>query len=149
MAAEPRFSVLPARQSRALLRRQHVGRIAYTFRDRVDIEPISYVAQGEWIYGRTAPGTKVARLRHHRWVAFQVDDVRGPYDWESTVVHGAVYFLTDGDTPTSELRRAMRLLRSIDPRALTDEDLTPERTVLFRIHVDSITGRRAASRRRR
>jgi hypothetical protein len=38
---------------------------------------------------------------------------------------------------------ALALLRRIDPRILTDDDVAPERTTLFRVHIDDITGRRA------
>jgi nitroimidazol reductase NimA-like FMN-containing flavoprotein (pyridoxamine 5'-phosphate oxidase superfamily) len=110
----------------------------------VDIEPISYVLDGEWLYARTAPGTKLAKLKHHPWVAFEVDEITGQFDWLSVVVHGAAYFLSPGALDRS-YDRAIKLLRSIDPRALTHEDLIPERTTLFRVHIDSMTGREAST----
>lgn len=61
----PSFSELSRHDCVELLRRNHVGRIAFTFHDRVDIEPISYVFADDWLYGRTSPGTKVATVRHH------------------------------------------------------------------------------------
>ncbi len=137
---------LSATQSRALLRDQRFGRIAFTFKDRVDIEPISYVLQGPWLYARTSPGTKLRQITHNPWVAFEVDDVRGPFDWKSVVVRGTVYFLNaDGDEHPA-FRRAVRAMRRLDPAVLTDEDAAPARTTLFRIHIDSMTGRQAVAR---
>ena len=51
-----------------LLAEHHIGRIAFTFRDRVDIEPISYVYADGWIYARTSPGTKLTTVEHHPFV---------------------------------------------------------------------------------
>jgi nitroimidazol reductase NimA-like FMN-containing flavoprotein (pyridoxamine 5'-phosphate oxidase superfamily) len=141
----PRFRTLTDRECRALLRRHHVGRLGFTFRDKVDVEPISYVLNSEWLYARTAPGTKLLQLSHNPWVAFEVDEVTGPFDWGSVVAHGTAYFLTAGGLDESGYDKAVKVLRSIDPRALTHEDLIPERTTLFRIHIDSMTGRAAST----
>ena len=143
----PEFSELSHDDATALLGRHHVGRLAYSFHDRVDIEPISYVFRDGWVYGRTAPGSKLTTLRHHPWVAFEVDEVEGQFDWRSVVVHGTLYFL---DSQGSERDReqhalAVELLRSIDAAALTSGDATPERIALFRIFADDITARSAKS----
>ena len=41
--AGPRIRELTRAEIEALLTRNNVGRIAYAFKDRVDIEPINYV----------------------------------------------------------------------------------------------------------
>jgi len=41
--AGPSFRALDEEESQAILSRNHVGRIAYSFHDRDDIEPIHYV----------------------------------------------------------------------------------------------------------
>jgi len=145
--AEPKFRALDTGESREILSRNHVGRIAYSFHDRVDVEPIHYVYDRGWVYGRTSPGTKLATLSHHRWVAFEVDEVEGPFDWRSVVAHGAVYLLTASDSHTSpeEFQEALSLLRRFVPTTLTDDDPTPFRTVLFRLSVSEITGRCAST----
>ena len=142
----PRFRSLTEQESRSLLERHHAGRLAFTFHDRVDIEPISYVLVADWLYARTAPGTKLSKLTHNPWVAFEVDDVTGPFDWHSVVVHGTAYFITVRSGDKSIYDEAVNALQSIDPRALTHEDLVPERTTLFRIHIDSLVGRAASTR---
>lgn len=144
--ARPVFSELSHEDAVELLRRNHIGRLAFTFHDRVDIEPISYVYDHEWIYARTSPGTKLTTVHHHPWVAFQVDEVKGRNDWKSVVVRGTIYFLSS-DTPGPERAdydAALERLRSADPTALTGEDAAPHRRALFRIHADEVTGRRAA-----
>jgi nitroimidazol reductase NimA-like FMN-containing flavoprotein (pyridoxamine 5'-phosphate oxidase superfamily) len=141
----PSFSDLSRDEAVALLGRNHVGRLAFTFHDRVDIEPISYVYTEGWVYARTSLGTKLRTLRHHPWVAFEVDEIRSRFDWQSVVVHGTVYVFDPGrggaDREGYDL--AVKALRLVDADALTDSDATPHRQALFRIHVDDITGRRA------
>jgi nitroimidazol reductase NimA-like FMN-containing flavoprotein (pyridoxamine 5'-phosphate oxidase superfamily) len=143
MAKPPVFGTLSATGCRGVLRRHRFGRIAFTFRDRVDIEPIGYVLSGKWLYARTSPGTKLVQLRHNPWVAFEVDEVEGAYDWKSVVVHGTAYFL---EPKGSDYAQALRALRRLDPRILTDDDPAPERRVVFRIHMHEMTGRSAKSR---
>lgn len=130
----------------SLLSRNHVGRIAFTFKDRVDIEPIHYVFFDGAIYARTTPGTKLNVIAHHPWVAFEVDEVRGPYDWESVVVKGTVY-LVDQDSlehSAESYEHAKKVIRAAMPSAFTPVDPFPQRSVLLRIHVNELTGRAAS-----
>ena len=129
----------------ALLGRHHVGRLAFTFHDRVDIEPISYVFGDGYLWGRTAQGTKLTTVQHHPWVAFEVDEVDGPFDWRSVVVRGTLYFLAEegGQRAVESYERALELLRGLDAGALTPADLTPDRVALFRIFPDEISVRAA------
>ena len=146
---EPIFRELSRAESEAILQRNHVGRVAYTFHDRVDIEPVHYVYDAGWIYGRTAPGAKLVTIAHHPWAAFEVDEVEGLFDWRSVVVHGTVYVLANDDwSSTPESARAVALLRELLPSTLTNDDPTPFRTVLVRLSVSELTGREAATSRR-
>jgi nitroimidazol reductase NimA-like FMN-containing flavoprotein (pyridoxamine 5'-phosphate oxidase superfamily) len=144
---QPQFRELDERECRELLARNHVGRIAYARQSRVDIEPISYVFGDGWLFGRTAPGTKVDMLGHQPWVAFQVDEVKGPFDWRSVVVHGTYYALhAEGSEVEKETyRRALAAIRGIMPAALTADDPAPHRVILFGIHMDVLTGRAAST----
>jgi nitroimidazol reductase NimA-like FMN-containing flavoprotein (pyridoxamine 5'-phosphate oxidase superfamily) len=143
---QPEFFEPSREDAVALLERHHFGRLAFSFHDRVDIEPISYVFSDGWLYGRTSRGTKLTTVRHHPWVAFEVDEIEGQFDWRSVVVHGTLYFLDDegGDRAAHEpYAHAVDLLRSIDAGALTPADATPERVAVFRIYADDITVRAA------
>lgn len=132
----------------AILARNRVGRIAFSARDRVDIEPIHYVYSDGWIYGRTSRGTKLATIERNRWVAFEVDEVHSMSEWRSVVVHGAFYVLeSDPVSPAAEQtwERALELLRRLQPGTLTRDDPVPYRDVLFRIAVQEATGRCAST----
>jgi nitroimidazol reductase NimA-like FMN-containing flavoprotein (pyridoxamine 5'-phosphate oxidase superfamily) len=131
----------------ALLARHHVGRLAFAFQNRVDLEPIHYVFSNGALFGRTTYGTKLTVLMHHPWVAFEVDEVHGPFDWQSVVVKGTVYFLEPGES--AQLREAYEhaigVIRAVAPQAFTPDDPVPERSILFRIHIHEMLGRFAES----
>lgn len=147
MPATPRpvFRSMEREEAEELLATSYVGRVAFSFHDRVDIEPIGYVYEDGWIYCRTSPGTKVTTLEHHPWVAFEVDEVTGPFDWRSVVVHGTFYRLEESGVPTERARyeRALALFRASLPATLTARDPVPFRSIVCGIHCDSIVGRAA------
>ena len=141
----PSFHELTRAQCNEILARNYVGRVAFSYHDHVDIEPIHFVYAEGWIYGRTAHGTKLRTLAHNRWLAFEVDEVDALFDWRSVVVKGALYVLEpDGDQHTTYALAAAHLRRFV-PDALSEDDPTPDRTVVFRIHADQVTGRAAST----
>ncbi len=144
----PAFRALSRDEMEQILARNHFGRLAYSLHDRVDIEPISYVYDGGWLYGRTSHGTKLSVLEHHRWVAFEVDEIQSAFEWRSVVVKGAFY-IVEADTPESRdpaYTHGVALLRALVPKTLTARDPTPFRSSVFRIHLDEITGREGTVR---
>lgn len=141
----PAIRVLDDVECEALLSKHHVGRVAFSYHDRVDIEPVHYVYSEGWVYGRTGEGTKLRALAHNRWVAFEVDEVDALFDWRSVVVKGALYLLSpDEDGPLNGVHaHAVSLLQRIMPDAFTADDPTPERAIIFRIQADQVSGRQA------
>jgi nitroimidazol reductase NimA-like FMN-containing flavoprotein (pyridoxamine 5'-phosphate oxidase superfamily) len=142
----PRFHQLSREEALALLARHHVGRLAFTFKDRVDIQPIHYVYEDGFVYGRTSEGAKLATIAHNRWVALETDEVHGVFEWKSVVVHGAFYRLElEGGTVEASrvAQHAVALLGTVIPATLRPGDPADFRTVLFRISVDDISGRAA------
>src|SRR4051794_27025508 len=97
----PHVRELTPAECHELIARNHVARIAFTWHDRVDIEPIGYVNDGDWIYGRTSGGTKLSTLLHHPWCAVEMDEVSGLFDWTSVVVKGTFHLL-DPETSSSD-----------------------------------------------
>lgn len=148
MAAKPHrphFRDLGREEIDTILRRNVVARIAYTFHDRVDIEPVHYVYDGAWLYGRTSFGHKLATLAHHSWLAVEVDETRDVFDWHSVVVHGRMYVLDPEGAPEERAayEHALHLLRDLIPQTLDSNDPVPFRNVVFRISVDEVRGREA------
>src|SRR4051794_12288615 len=66
----PAFRDLTKEECESVLACNHVGRMAYSFHDAVDIRPIHYVFDDTWLFGRTSPGDKLVTLQHHQWIAF-------------------------------------------------------------------------------
>ena len=144
----PRITTLSDAECQALLTRHSVGRMAHTFHDRVDITPIHYIYADPWLFARTSHGAKTTILAHSRWVAFEVDEIEGVFDWRSVVVHGAAYPMPRDGTPldVEHWSRGIELLRRIVPATGTDDDPVPYRDLVFGIHVDSMTGRASTTR---
>jgi hypothetical protein len=143
MSSAPLVTIrdLETDECEALLSRHNVGRIAFSFKDRVDIQPIGYVYERAWLSCRTEPGTKLETLHHSPWVAFEVDEARGPYDWESVVIRGTVYLMPEG---SADHAATIAAIRRVAPHAFTDTDPTPFRNVVFRVYPREMTGRRAS-----
>ena len=140
----------------AILERNHIGRIAFTANDRVDIEPIHYVHKYGWLYGRTSKGRKLDAMMSHPNVAFQVDEVEGVFDWRSVVVRGTVECLNPVPMPemgADDMARhedpafaqGVALLKSLIPDSLQAGDPTPHRYIAFRVHIDEVSGYSAQS----
>jgi len=147
MAETPQLKIeeLSDGEAKALLARNHLGRIAYTFRDQVDIRPLMYAYEDGWLFGRTSGGEKLRILRHNRWVALVVDEVKDFWNWESVVVRGGIHFFgLRGDPEDTAMReRALLAIRRAIPEALTESDPAADRTFLFGLAVQEISGRKA------
>jgi nitroimidazol reductase NimA-like FMN-containing flavoprotein (pyridoxamine 5'-phosphate oxidase superfamily) len=143
----PSFRELTSSECRFLLARHTYGRLAYTFHDRVGVEPIGYVYVGGALVFRTAPGSKLQTLAHHPWAALEIDEVEGAFDWQSVVVHGTVHVLHEDGSPAEAraYRSALRALTRLVPATLAAGDPTPFRTVIGKLHIDRMTGRAASS----
>jgi hypothetical protein len=64
------------------------------------------------------------------------------------VLHGALYVLDPdgGDRARGEYAHALEVVRGLDPEVFTPADPTPQRTQIFRVHIDNIVGRVATTR---
>ena len=126
-----------------ILIRNRVGRVAFSHRDRVDIEPIHYVLDGEWIYWRTSRGSKLALIQRNPWVAFEVDEFEELFRWRSVVVHGRVEMVSADLSGVETHEHAIAALRQLIPAALTDDDPVAFRNVILRIHLTEVVGKEA------
>ena len=143
--AVPTFRELSREESEAILARNGVGRIAYADAARVHIQPIGYVYDDGVINCRTSPGHKFEVLSRYPYVSFEVDEVEGPFSWRSVVATGTAYQADPEGSPHEREAhtRALELFRRVIPATLTDDDPTPYRSVVLRIHIAHMTGREA------
>lgn len=147
-SGKPKFAALTDDECRVVLGRNHLGRLAFLNHTVVDIEPVHYVADGEWLFVRSAAGTKVEVFTHEPYVAFEVDEVDGTFDWRSVVAHGTVYLLSEHGARVDRLafERALRALRSYVPATMRRNDPTPFRRQVYGIHINELSGRIAEQR---
>ena len=148
MTRIPEFFELSAAECEALLQRNHIGRLAFRRAERVDIAPISYVARDGWLFLRSAYGARLEAITRDPFVAFEVDEIEGPFEWRSVVAYGTVYLLPLDGSPIEqrEARRAVEALRSIMPDAFSSKDPVPERQIIYGLHITELSGRMAGIR---
>lgn len=145
----PTFRELAREECEVVLARNHVGRIAWSHANHIDVEPIHYVHAGRWLFGRTSPGAKLDTLAggfyHVSPVAFEVDEVEALFSWRSVVVHGNFYPIDPEGAPWEREQWAagIEALRRLVPESFTERDPVPFRTVLFGIAVQEVSGREA------
>lgn len=139
----PRIRALTREESLDVLGAGNVGRIAFTLHDRVDIEPVNYVTDGQWIFGRTSTGTKLGMLLHNPWCAFEADTVDGLFEWTSVVVKGTFSLLDPVGGSPDTYARAERLLEHLVDGTFTVHDPAPHRNIVFGIFIHEISGRTA------
>ncbi len=145
MTAHPTFVDLSKTECTEILERNVVARIAYSFHDRVNIVPLHYRYADGWIYGRTSSGGKLEQILHNQWVAFEVDEIKGLFEWKSVVVHGAFYLVDPKQSGRDRAiyEEAVEKLRRVIPDSLDADDPVPFRNQVFRIHAADLTGRAA------
>jgi nitroimidazol reductase NimA-like FMN-containing flavoprotein (pyridoxamine 5'-phosphate oxidase superfamily) len=145
----PTFRELAREECDAVLARNYVGRIAWSHRNKLEIEPIHYVRVGTWLFGRTSPGAKMDTLGgnyFHTWpVVFEVDEVEALFRWRSVVAHGSFYPIDPKGAPweREEWAVGVEALRRLIPETFAEGDPVPFRTVLFGIAVQEVSGREA------
>lgn len=143
----PSFGILSPTECENVLRRHNVGRLAYALHDRVNVTPVHYKYADGWLYGRSAPGGKLLTILRNRWIAFEVDENDGLFDWKSVILHGALYVIEPDRSPQERAvyDRAIEVLRELMPATLGATDPIAFRNQLFRIHASEVTGRFAVS----
>jgi nitroimidazol reductase NimA-like FMN-containing flavoprotein (pyridoxamine 5'-phosphate oxidase superfamily) len=138
------FRPLDRAETDAILARNRVGRIAYTRRGRLDVEPVLYAFADGWIWARTSYGRAWAMLgddTHGTPVHFEVDEVERGFRWRSVVVKGTLHAVehpADGGDPAVWVH-AVELIRALDPAAV--EKVSALRTSLVRVGVAEAAGR--------
>ena len=93
---KPVFTALTDQECRAVLSRNHVGRVAFLNDGVVDIEPVHYAAANSWIFVRSAEGMKLEAFAH------------SPYVQEVRVVETVIFHDSDPLEPTGSDRYSLQ-----------------------------------------
>ncbi|TVP47575.1 MAG: hypothetical protein EA350_04810 [Gemmatimonadales bacterium] len=121
---------------------RNIGRLAYLEGGLIEVRPVGYAASGDWIFGRLGPGRKTEALLRHRWVTFQVDEVRDHWNWRSVVLHGALHFLDGmgGAAAAAARERALVSLAAAIPGFGEPGDPGSFRDMIFGVEIQEISG---------
>ncbi len=71
-----------------VLRNGTVGRIGVHGDDRTYVVPVTYVYDGDAIYGHSAEGLKVRMMRANPEVCFEVEEIENMANWRSVIAWG-------------------------------------------------------------
>jgi uncharacterized protein len=117
------LGTLNIRQIDQVLRSELVGRLGCSSDGKVYVTPISYVYDGDCIYGHAADGMRLRMLRAHPQVCFQVDRIENLANWVSVIVWGEFEELVNNAE-----KEAMRLfLERMEPLQASETALSPYR----------------------
>lgn len=131
------------------LRDGTVGRIGVTAGGRTYVVPVTYVFDGDSVYGHSVLGQKIRMMRANPSVCFQVDDIRDMGNWRSVIAQGTYEELT-GDMAAA----AAKLIRARLGPLTTSETAGPagragRAHVSYRIRLRERSGRYERTPRRR
>ncbi len=96
------LGVLNHEQIDFLLRSQMIGHIGCYDAGRVYVLPVTYVYDGEYMYGHTKEGLKIEMMRNNPQVCFQVDAIQNFANWQSVVIQGTFEELTGEESHQAE-----------------------------------------------
>jgi uncharacterized protein len=142
---------LTPEQCKYILHSNHVGRIGCHAQGKVMVIPITYVSDGEHIYGYSLEGKKIQMMRTNPEVCFEVDCIENLANWRSVIAWGKFEELK---SPYSQAKARKLFLERLLPLT-AGETVDPSREfacpphivekklkpVVYRITLNEITGR--------
>jgi nitroimidazol reductase NimA-like FMN-containing flavoprotein (pyridoxamine 5'-phosphate oxidase superfamily) len=133
-----------------ILKGSHLGRLGCARYDQPYIVPIhfSFDPEGHCLYAFSALGQKIDWMRENPKVCLEVEDIADKNHWTTVVVIGR-YEEIDLTPESADTRvRAQLLLQQRREWWFPAAGNVPSRqhsgVVLYRIHIDRVTGRRTA-----
>ena len=138
-------------QINALLDRVLYGHLGCQGDKKIYVVPISFVRDGDVIYGHTTDGLKIEFMRENPNVCIQVDDVKDMAEWESGIVWGQYEELSGHQEIEAMVKLIDRYGPIFDTIQDADErgrDVAPPRIngmpahhVLYQVKITEKTGR--------
>ena len=141
---------LNPQQINNILSSQVMGRLACSDNHNPYIVPVTYAFDGEYIYGQSNEGKKLAILRKNKNVCFEVDQMINMRNWQSVVVYG---FFEELKAAAAEKARAI-LFGRVFPLMTSstihthEHEVTGEpddsnrvKLIMYRIKIKTVSGR--------
>jgi nitroimidazol reductase NimA-like FMN-containing flavoprotein (pyridoxamine 5'-phosphate oxidase superfamily) len=131
----------------ALLEASRLGRLACVKDGQPYVVPITFAAEGGFLYGFSLLGRKIEWMRANAQVCVLVDEVEHPRKWRSVVVYGRYEELPDRVGWKVQRDRAWSLLSQHaqwwEPGGVKPVTEAPTPHLFYRIAVDEVSGRQA------
>ena len=148
-----RIHELSAAECEAILERCDLGRLGCALENQPYVVPIhfSFDAARECLYAFSTVGQKITWMRQNPKVCLEVEDVTDRDRWATVLVFGR--FEEMGDSPADQTaRRAAEELFSKRrewwlPAAAKIGSREQHAVIVYRIHIDRMTGRRSSRAR--
>ncbi len=123
---------------------QRVGRVGCRDGEDTYVVPVIYAWHEGCAYAYTTEGKKVALMRRHGRVAFEVDEYRPDGGWRSVILQGVYEELDEaGAAMTLDLLRARMAATGATGRGPSREAGGSGRApVAFRVRAERLSGRR-------
>jgi len=137
-------------ECREVLSRTNLGRLACSRADQPYIVPISvaYDSESNCLFSFSAIGKKVDWMRENPKVCVEVEDVADRFHWTTIVILGRFDEIDDSAEHKDMRQRALELFeRRAEWWLLGAAKRGPREhhaVVVYRIHIDTMTGRRTA-----
>lgn len=141
---------LTSAECRDVLSRSNVARLACSRGDQPYVVPVSYSydAESNCLFSFSAIGKKVNWMRENAKVCIEVEDIADRFHWTTVVIFGRYYEIDDSPEQKDLRHRALHLFQQRRewwlPGGARTEQHDPHAIVLYGVHIDSMTGRRAA-----
>src|SRR3954470_2427411 len=136
-------------ECRLVLSEASVARLACSHADQPYIVPISFAFDpaSAALFGFSMVGKKIEWMRMNPKVCLEVEDITDRFHWQSVIVLGRYEEITDAPEHADERQRMLNVLSARSewwlPGAARIQAHDHHAVVIYRIHIDSITGRRA------
>ena len=145
-----RIRELTAEECRDVLSRSELGHLACARHDQPYIVPIHYSfdPSQNCLYAFSAVGQKIQWMRENPKVCIEVEDIADKDHWTTVLIYGRYQELQDTPDEGPARRRAQALFQERPEWWLPAMGKVEQRerysTVIYRIWIDRVSGRRAA-----
>jgi nitroimidazol reductase NimA-like FMN-containing flavoprotein (pyridoxamine 5'-phosphate oxidase superfamily) len=144
---------LTAAECEEFLGRATIGRLGCAHKDQPYIVPVSlyFAREEQCLYGFSTVGKKIEWMRENPSVCVEVDAIADQHQWTTVLVMGRYEELDASDAHKRDRQRALDLFQK-QPRwwlpagAKLSSGVEHAQPVVYRIHIASISGRRAVRR---
>jgi uncharacterized protein len=140
------IEAMTAQECWMMLARNNLARLACARDNQPYVVPVRVELDGEFLYGYATLGRKIEWMRTNPLVCLEYEEVISPRQWGSLIVFGRYEELPHTPNHQGARQVAERLFQKHpmwwEPATVPLGGYDRRPPIVFRIHVDSVTGRR-------